>query len=356
MFPRATAIRASLILACFLAGAGGPVSAGLDAPPPGSFTIVVIPDTQGYRGSGAKATPGSREPLTNSVFLNHTRWIAENRGEQNIVFVTHVGDIVDINREDQWQVARECLDRLHGVVPYSLTVGNHDMGSDGDASLFQRFFPEERFRRFEWYAGGYAHPRADQQVSAGMVNSHQLFSAGGLDFVHLSLECNAPDDVVAWADAVLARFSDRLALITTHMDLGPIEKPASGEGYFSDPKGRMDWIKIHGPRGNSPADLWRKLYSRHANVRIVFSGDQSRTESWTLSSPGPDGSPVHALMSDYTSSGPLRLIRFLPASEEIQVLTYDTTRHEKVTSTRLRPESSAHSFTLPMPRVIRTHR
>jgi hypothetical protein len=322
-------------------------AAELDLPPPGAFTVVVIPDTQGYRGRGTKGTPDRTDPVTNPVFQNHTRWIVENLRTQNIVFVSHVGDIVDINREDQWRVARECLDRLHGVVPYSLTVGNHDMKANGDASLFQEYFPSSRFRLFPWYGSTYEHARADQHVSANNVNSYQVFSAGGLDFVHLSLECNAPDDVLAWASRILTRFRHRTALLTTHMDLGPLEKPQTNEGYVTDPKGRMRWTKIHGARGNTPEQMWEKLYSRHANLRFVFSGDQSRTVAFRLAANGRAGHSVHALMSDSTSSGPLRLYRFVPAAAEVRVITYDTTRHEIVTSTRSVPDRTAHEFSLP---------
>ncbi|MBI5692040.1 MAG: metallophosphoesterase [Verrucomicrobia bacterium] len=321
-------------------------AADLDLPPPGAFTIVVIPDTQGYRGAGTKATPESTEPLTNPVFRNHIRWIAENLRSQHIVFVSHVGDIVDINRADQWQLARECLAPLHGAVPYSLTVGNHDLKSSGDATLFQQFFPAERFASFPWYGGSYTHARPEQQVSANNVNSFQLFSAGGLDFIHLSLECNAPDDVLAWADSLLRQHAARRALITTHMDLGILEKPKTEEGFVRDPKGRMRWSKVHGARGNSPQQLWDKLYSRHANLGFVFSGDQSRVTALTLSQRGAANQIVHALLSDYTSSGPLRLYRFLPSEDQVRVITFDTTRRELVESTRYVPERTAHQFTL----------
>jgi hypothetical protein len=321
----------------------------LDLPPPGAFTLVVIPDTQGYRGRGVKGSPDSTEPVTNPVFQNHTRWIVENLRAQNIVFVSHVGDIVDINREDQWQVARDCLDHLHGVVPYSLTVGNHDMKANGDASLFQQYFPSARYRLFDWYGSTYEHGRDDQRVSTNNVNSYQVFSAGGLDFVHLSLECNAPDDVLEWAGRILRRYRDRRALITTHMDLGPIEKPATNAGYLSDPKGRMRWVKIHGPRGNSPVQMWDKLFSHHANLGFIFSGDQSRTTALRRAERGLAGNTVHSLLSDYTSSGPLRLYRFLPAANQVQAITYDTTRHEIVTSTRYVPDRAEHQFTLPYP-------
>lgn len=324
-------------------------AAELDRPPPGAFTVVVIPDSQGYRGQRTKATPDSTEPLTNEVFQNHTRWIAGNIESQHIVFVSHVGDIVDINNDEQWRLARECLDRLHGVVPYGLTVGNHDMKASGDATLFQKYFPAERFRGFAWYGGSYTHARSDQQVSANNVNSYQLFSAGGLDFIHLNLECNAPDDVLAWAGALLTRYANRRGLISTHMDLGVVQKPKTNEGFIHDPTGRMQWVKIHGVRGNSPQQMWEKLYSRQANVDFVFSGDQSRITALTLVGTGSVGNAVRALLSDYTSSGPLRLYRFLPAQNQVRVITFDTTKREIIENSRYVADRAQHNFTLDYP-------
>lgn len=60
--------------------------------PPGAFSIVVIPDTQAYLGSGTKAEPESRAPVTNAVLAAHTKWILGNLEKQQIVFVSHVGD------------------------------------------------------------------------------------------------------------------------------------------------------------------------------------------------------------------------------------------------------------------------
>ncbi|GAB1488237.1 hypothetical protein MASR2M8_06820 [Opitutaceae bacterium] len=328
-------------------------AAELDPAPPGSFTIVVIPDTQGYRGAGTKATPDSTEPLTNPVFANHIRWIREHAADQRIAFVTHVGDIVDIDNDAHWALAREQLDGLRGVVPFALTVGNHDMKTNGDASHYQRHFPEESFRDYPWYGGSFHPARPTTTVSGNNVNSYQLFSAGGMDFVHLSLECNAPDDVLAWADEVLTRHANRRALVTTHMDLGIRLKPTTEEGYVSDPKGRMEWVKIHGPRGNSAVQMWDKLFRRHANLGFIFSGDQSRVTALRLTTPGDHGNPVHACLSDYTSSGPLRLYRFLPAENRVQVITFDTTTRETVTSTRYVKNEDQHQFSLPYPMSAR---
>ena len=315
--------------------------------PEGAFTLVVIPDTQSYRGRGCKATPDSTEPVSNVNLAAQVDWIVANRQAQNLVFVTHVGDIVYRNTPEQWAVARQHLDRLRGVVPLALTVGNHDMTSRGDARLFQQHFPAASFAGEPWYLESYEHGREDRQVSRDNVNSAQLFSAGGLDFLHLSLECNAPDDVLAWAGGLLERHANRRAIVTTHMDLGIEEKPQTSEGYIHDPKGRMNWVKIHGSRGNTGRQMWDKLYRRHANVHFVLCGDQSRVTALRRADSADDGHVVHALLSDYMSQPVLRLMRFLPKEDRVDVLTLEVPKERLVEATRHVPEAEAHAFSLP---------
>ncbi|MDP3070002.1 MAG: metallophosphoesterase [Opitutaceae bacterium] len=169
----------------------------LDLPPPGAFTIVVIPDTQGYRGARTKATPDSTDPLTNPVFANHIKWIRESVKDQNIVFVSHVGDIVDIDNDEQFQLAQQNLDGLLGVVPFGLAVGNHDMKVSGDASLFQKYFPAERFKKHPWYGGSFESTKPGEELFGNDVNSYQRFSARGLNFLkfttsHLAFHGRTP--------------------------------------------------------------------------------------------------------------------------------------------------------------------
>lgn len=320
----------------------------LAAAPAGSFSIVVIPDTQHYLGQGTKRQPQSTAEVTNQVFDNHTRWIVDNLAAQRIAFVSHVGDIVDRNVPQQWEVARRAMDRLHGRVPYGISVGNHDMTKAGDSSLFQEYFPAARFEPFAWYGESFTASADRPQVSGNNANSYSLFSAEGHDFVFLHLECNAPDDVLAWADQVLETHADRWALVTTHMDLGPIEHPQTNEGYINDPKGRMRWTKIHGPRGNTAQQMWDKCFRKHPNLRMIFCGDQSRSIALHLETSSNDGHVVHSLLSDYTSSGPLRIYRFRPADRAVDVVTYDTTRAELVDDTEHVHGRENHQFTLPL--------
>ena len=327
--------------------------ARLDPCPDGGFSVVVIPDTQAYVGGPTEeSTPASTTstPVTNPIFQAHVDWVIANLDSQKIAFVSHVGDIVDLNIPQQWGVARDCMDRLHGKVPYGISVGNHDMTTDGDSSLFQKHFPASRFESFDWYGGHFEGSPLGPQVSGNNANSFQLFSAGGLDFVFLHLECNAPDDVVAWANGVLDEFDDRLALITCHMGWGPRVKPTRPEGFVTDEKGRMTWSKIHGPRANTPQQLWDKCYRRHPNLIAVFSGDQSRTQAYKAVSIGDHGNPVHEFMQDY-GVGFLRLYRFTPTPDKLQVqaITLHSGTGDLCRGVPRVPDPAQHQFTFELP-------
>lgn len=335
----------STMLALALATWGFAGQEVLPPAPEGSFSVVVIPDTQAYKGRGTKAEPDSDADVTNAVFDAYTKWIADNTEQQRIVFVSHVGDIVDKNVPEQWAVARRCMDRLYEQVAYGISVGNHDMSSDGNSSLFQRYFPESRFRQFAWYGACFENEGDDQSISGNNANSFQLFSAEGLDFVFLHIECNAPDNVLAWVNQVLDRYTDRRALITTHMGLGPRDRPQTGRDYFDAPKGRMQWKKRHGERGNSPEQMWQKCYRKHQNLFIVFCGDQSRTQAIRQTTRGEHGNSIHEVLSDYGSSG-LRVYRFVPKENRIHAYTYNPIQQKLCEGTSIVPDREQHQFTL----------
>ncbi len=320
-------------------------AAELPPAPEGSFSIVVIPDTQHYHGRGTKANPQSREELTNPVFAAWTKWIANNVARQRIAFVTHVGDIVDKNNREQWHVARQCMDELHGRVPYGISPGNHDMTASGDASLFQEVFGKERFSSLPWYAGCFDGHNGNPRISGNNANSVQLFEAAGLRFVILHVECNAPDDVLSWVDSVLEKHSDRRALITTHMGLGPAERPRRPQDYFDAHKGRMRWKKRHGERGNTPQQMWDKCFRKHENLFMICCGDQSRTQALRQRSSGDHGNTVYELLSDYGTAG-LRVMRFIPRQDKITVTTWDPIRGKPLEATKIVPDRKQHQFEL----------
>jgi len=329
---------------------GTPLHPELGTPPPESFSVVVIPDSQKYRGRGTKIEPNSADEVTNATLDSHVRWIAANLETQRIAFVTHVGDIVDRKVPEQWAVARRCMDQLNGRVPLGVAPGNHDMGADGNSAMFVKEFGPARFSGETWYGGAFKGDLRDDPSRDG-ASSFQLFSAGGMDLIIQHLECNAPDPVLSWADGVLRRHAARRAIVTTHMDLGPIQRPVKNEDFFKAPKGRMAWKKVHGARGNTPQQMWDKCLRKHSNVFLILSGDQSRTQALRLTSVGDHGNTVHSLLSDYMQDPGdcLRVLRFLPAQDRIDVLTVNSRDGTLCRGTRLVPDASQHCFALSYP-------
>jgi len=312
----------------------------------GTFSIAIIPDTQHYQGKGTNRKSQAQAPTANPVFETITDCIIEEMDRQRIVFVSHVGDIVDRNNDEQWSVAQKCMNKLHGKVPYGISVGNHDMiTKTGDSALFQKYFPQSRFSKFDWYGGCYESPNGKPEISGNNANSFQLFSAAGMDFIFVHLECNAPDNVLAWADKVLEQHADRRAIITTHMGLGPLERPKQSRDYYDTPKGRMVWKKCHGSQGNTSQQMWDKCFSKHKNLFMVCCGDQSRTQALHQTVKGQHGNTVHELLSDYGSNG-FRLMRFIPDQNQIEVRTWNPASKKFCEKTKIVPERDQHQFTL----------
>ena len=184
---------------CALTLTGAAAAAEFPPLPEGAFSIVALPDTQAYSANAP------------DVFEAEMQWILDNLEAQNIVFVSHVGDIVDKNTApEQWAVAEQSLAMLHGKVPYGLGVGIRYGHITRHAAI-----------------SGVV-PARDSRTSTGTAvvtrtaNSWQTFSAAGMEFLILHLECNAPDDVLAWADGVIAAHLERRVIATTHMYLGPL--------------------------------------------------------------------------------------------------------------------------------------
>jgi hypothetical protein len=301
-------------LAIITAEAAAPTGSS-EAPAP--FTIVILPDTQHY----------SRR--YHELFTAQTEWIKENRDKENIVFVTHVGDVVNDRKKDtnQWVVANKAMSVLDGVVPWGVTIGNHDFDSTAckpdQATAFLQYFGPERFRAYPWFGG----------ASTNGLNTCQLFSGGGIDFVALHLELDIPDFAIDWAKDVLRTYPTRAAIITTHSYLNGT---TSTNGYNRDvAKG-----------GNSAMEVWDKLIRDHPQIFLVLCGHHQRTVSYHQVSTNNVGARVVEMLADYQKwhnggDGWLRLLRFDLAKGEIQARTYSPALKEFQTEPK-------HQFTVPL--------
>jgi hypothetical protein len=250
-----------------------------------NFTVVALPDTQ-YETS-----------QTNSgliaMFDDQTQWIVDNKTARNIVYVTHLGDIVDINADtDQWNRANEALTRLEtGSVAFGLSLGNHD-GAPSNTGNFNNIFPYTRFP-------GAGHYPTDNNND----NNYGLFSSGGMDFIVIHIEYGASAGVRTWANNLLAYdYPARRAIVVTHNLLTGSATPAS---FSTEGQALYDALKAN-------ANLFLML-GGHAD------GSVSRTDTY-------NGHTVYSLRSDFQfvtgGNGWLRVMEFQPLSNQIQVYTY----------------------------------
>lgn len=298
--------------------------------PPGTFTIVVLPDTQGYTGKRA------------ATFEKQVDWILDTRESLRTAHVLHVGDIVNWNGEPEWVDAERIIRKLDGKVPYVLTVGNHDMGPKGSAkdrtSGLHAHFPAQR------YAG--ANPGFGGVFEEGKLeNSYHLFSAGGVDWMVLALEFGPRDETLAWANQVTAAHPDRKVIVLTHCytysdgtRVGPKDNfnPKS-KGMAKDPSNTV----------NDGDDIWEKYVRRHASIVLVVSGHITQGGAARQVATGDHGNQLHEVLANYQQyenggDGWLRIFHFDPEKRKIAVTTYSPTRDEIWAD-------PAHTFTLELP-------
>lgn len=196
--------------------------------PPENFTIVVLPDTQYYSQSYPE------------IFENQTKWIVQNENKMNIVFVTHMGDLVDHSDSYwEWVYADNAMSILdNNKIPYGILPGNHDIATDGSAPRYENHFPASRYEGHSYWGGSY--DTVSVISSSPNMNNYQLFSWDGMDFITLSLQYNPPADVLAWADNVLSKYSDRRAIISTHSYINADGSWAPGGPLF----GEIWWFQI----------------------------------------------------------------------------------------------------------------
>ena len=370
---RSVEMRIALVAAALAAAVAFGSEPKCDRMPPlpdGAFTYAVIPDTQSYDGEGRHTKYGRKPgvgPTRNEKFDAIVDWLVANAEKENIRFVSHTGDIVDMNNDFQWRFASNAMSRLDGKLPYAVVPGNHDMTDAGDTSLFRRYFPASRYAGSSWYAGtfgGFTNS-AGLFVSGGNANSICLFGFGSEKFAVASLECNAPDPVLEWAAKELERFPDRHVIIATHQDVGAIEKKNARRieqdvkaltkderaKYVPDMSilGRMEWHKRHGKDGNSGKGIWEKFTSRLKNAFLVVSGDQGMIKITRVDESGIHGNMVYSLMQD-TGGGFIRIFRFVPSEKVIHCYTVDPRKDgELVHSYGVWHDDRWFNFDLPYP-------
>ncbi|HEY4262344.1 MAG TPA: metallophosphoesterase [Schlesneria sp.] len=289
---------------------------------PGSFSIVVLPDTQNY---------SEKHP---DIFLSQTKWIIDNQQSRNIACVLHLGDITNHNTIPEWENAVAAMSLLDGKVPYFMVPGNHDYSEKGGCkdrtTRLNDYFPVKQFRDLATFGGVY-----DKEPDR-LENSFHLFSAEGRKFLVVALEFGPRRDVVRWANEVVAMHHDREAILITHAYM-----------YFDD--NRYDWKKAGKAQSWNPhaypiakatdddvldgEELWTNLISQHENFIMTLNGHVLQDGLGRLTSATPGGRNVHQMLVNFQmrpagGDGWLRLLEFHPDGHTVQVSDFSPTRKQ----------------------------
>jgi 3',5'-cyclic AMP phosphodiesterase CpdA len=280
-----------------------------DAFAPGSWTLAVLPDTQGY----SLRFPG--------LFSAQTAFIADKAERLGIQYVLQLGDITNNNTPLEWEHARTALSLLDGVVPYALVPGNHDYGPSGDAStrdtLLNNYFRYTDIAAWPTFGGAYEKGALD--------NTFHLFSAGGYDFIVIALEWAPRDEVVEWANAVMSAHPDRLGIFITHAYLN--NNDLRYDHLDTEHSQRFNPHNYRTPGTmNDGQELWDELIRKHRFV-MTLNGHVLGDGEGYLVSQTDLGNPCHQMLSNYQmrdqgGEGYLRLVEFLADRRTVRVHTY----------------------------------
>ena len=279
------------------------------------FTIILLPDTQKYKHE----VRGSRS----HIFENQTKWIVDHVIDKNIVLVLHLGDIVDYSDASQWHFASKNLNILNGIVPYVLAVGNHDISAlDGTKStrLFNKHFEKSNFNKFTSRESNLTSLQGVFEENH-LENSYFRFNFQGDDYIVISLLYCPSDQMLGWANNIVATHPESKVVVITHSYLG-----SNSQHVKVGDKQNLSNCETFWPegKGNEGQQIWEKLISKHSNIQFVFGGHLLPKR---LVSKGLNGNMVFEITTNYQhlengGNGFLRLLTFFSDGKRVLVQTY----------------------------------
>ncbi|PRY69516.1 calcineurin-like phosphoesterase family protein [Glaciihabitans tibetensis] len=248
------------------------------------FTLAVLPDTQFY--SRYATTEEGKQFQTRygtEPYTAQTTWLAQNKDELGIPFVTHLGDVVDqVSQPNQWIVADAAMKKLEvGGLPYSILAGNHDVlnGCEGTGCT-----DTDRNLGNEPYLKTFTRARAAAQSTFGGrdstgFNEYHIVKEGGQEYLVLALSWQTSDAGMAWANSVLDAHPTMPTVLTSHQILN-----IAGDGVTA----------IDTPFGQK---LWDRVIRGHNQIFMTLNGHHHGNANRVKTNDA--GSPVLQVVNDY---------------------------------------------------------
>ncbi|MER5225682.1 LamG-like jellyroll fold domain-containing protein [Streptomyces flaveus] len=251
------------------------------------FTLVVMPDTQ-YLFDGPSINPA---PIEASL-----RYILDQGEDDNIVFLSHLGDLTENGAQAEVAAASKAFGLLdRRGVGYSVLAGNHDVKSSTDdqrgPTPYLDAFGPQRFKDKPTFGG----------ASPDGYNTFHLFKAAGRQWLVLALDWRLSAQGYAWAKDVIARHPKTPVILTTH------------ELVYE-----ADTLSPYGQQ------LWDRLVKEHDQIFLTLNG-----HNWPAGRAvrrNAAGNDVHLHLTNYQNryyggAAMIRLYRFDLDRDTIDVET-----------------------------------
>lgn len=231
-----------------------------------AYSMAVVGDTQ-------KITIYDLNNSTTTLDTYY-KWIANNKDALNIKYVLGLGDITDTNAQEEYTIAKNALKNLENVgLEYSLVRGNHDAGYHTTSFTI---FDENFYNETETFTKQYITPdgyEAGIYKAGSLTNTWRTLKIGSTDWLMMTLDYGAPDDVLAWAGEVVAAHPNHKVIVSTHGYLY-----SGGKHWDSnDSSDAIDdhWKTYAGDTTtpyNNGDGIWEKFVSQYANIDLVLCG------------------------------------------------------------------------------------
>lgn len=235
-----------------------------------AYSFAAIGDTQNITED---------EPEKLSIIYD---WLLANKESKKIAHVFGLGDITDMNTETEWKTAKSAISKLNGQIPYSLVRGNHDI-----TYMYNKTFNNKTYT--SQFGGFYDESKIE--------NSWKTMTLGNTDYLFITLDYGACDEVLSWASRIIEAFSTHKVIITTHAYMYT-DGTTIGEGDEVIPSDATDTNYAPTLKYNDGDAIWDKLISKHGNIFLVMSGHVSCNNLVTTQRKGIHGNTVTEMLID----------------------------------------------------------
>ncbi len=302
------------------------------------YTIVLIPDTQNY----------TLNKKNIYHFKEQIKWIINNKENKNIVFVSHVGDVIASNlgyfpnnlhligflcnkrnvdflknQSETWEKVRFISD-LGNIedLAFSISPGNHDYDCKNNKKTlkgFQNTINYKKYHKRKWFLG------ADETG----INTAQIFEINKQEFIHIGLEWQPSNKAIKFAQKIINEHPKKPVILTTHEYLIVRDNPLP-ERCKNSAIG-CSWTSSN---DNNGEELFQKLIKNNPQIFMVFSGHNGSKERLIISKNSLDRKVIQ-IVSDFSGdpeggNGWMTLITFNTDNSSIMINNFSPTYKEEI--------------------------